>query len=127
MTALITVLGVVQGVGFRPFVARLAHELNIAGTVMNSGGIVRIVADGENEAMDIFIQNLKKHQPLGADVTHIITEYLPEKHFKIFEIVPSEKSADEIPMIPPDLPMCVDCEKELKDPQNRRYRYPFIS
>ncbi len=127
MTALITVLGVVQGVGYRPFVARLAHELNITGTVMNSGGIVRIVADGENEAMDTFVRSLKESQPGGADVTQIITECLPDQHYKKFEIIPSGKSADEIPMILPDLPMCVDCEKELKDPRNRRYRYPFIS
>jgi len=127
MTALITVLGVVQGVGYRPFVARLAQKLNITGTVMNSGGIVRIIANGEDSAMNQFIRNLKEKQPRGADVTRIITECLPEMHYEKFEIIPSGKSTDEIPLLPRDLPMCEVCEKELGDPQNRRYRYPFIS
>ncbi len=127
MTSLISVLGVVQGVGYRPFVVRLANKLNIKGTVMNSGGIVRIVAFGKNEAMNKFICGLTKKLPRGSDVTRIITEFLPEQSYEKFEIVPSDYSVYEIPLIPTDLPICKGCEKELNDPQNRRYRYPFIS
>ena len=127
MTVSITVLGVVQGVGFRPFVARLAHELDITGTVLNSGGIVKILADGTNEAMDKFIHRLQSQQPPGACVTQVLTEGAPPQHFTDFKIVPSVQSLDQIPLIPPDLPLCEACRKELYNPQDRRYRYPFIS
>jgi len=127
MTVTITVLGIVQGVGYRPFVARLAKELSITGTVLNSGGIVRILANGTKEAMDIFIHRLKSQQPCGADVIQIQSERAPEQQFSDFKIIASTQSAQETPLIPPDLPMCETCRQELYDPKNRRYRYPFIS
>jgi hydrogenase maturation protein HypF len=127
MTTSITVLGIVQGVGYRPFVARLAQELGIAGVVMNNGGIVEIVADGEKEAMDNFVHRLELHQLRGAKVTQIRVKHMPEQHFEGFLIIPSAKKADEIPLLPPDLPLCETCKRELYDPDNRRFRYPFIS
>lgn len=127
MTTLITVLGIVQGVGYRPFVARLARELKITGTVLNSGGIVKIVANGEKEVIDIFVHRLKFNSPKGANVTEIKYKSIPEQSFNNFKIVTSVQSADEVPIIPADLPMCEDCRRELYDLGNRRYRYPFIS
>lgn len=127
MTVLITVLGVVQGVGFRPFVARTAEALGIRGTVRNSGGIVQIVAEGKKEAIDDFVRRLRFHQPSGAQVTQILTKELPDRQFDAFTILASGQCEEEIPLIPPDLPLCDACRKELRDPRNRRYRHPFIS
>jgi hydrogenase maturation protein HypF len=127
MTVAITVLGIVQGVGFRPFVARLAKELKITGTVRNSGGIVRILANGASEAVDSFIHRLKSQQPCGAQILRIQTEQMPEQRFEEFTIISSSFNSEETPLIPPDLPLCEACGKELYDPGNRRYRYPFIS
>lgn len=127
MTTSITVLGVVQGVGYRPFVARLAEELGINGTVMNNGGIVTITADASKQAMDDFIHRLKSQQPPGADVLQVVGRAVPEQHFDGFYIIPSAQISEETPLIPPDLPICENCLNELATPSDRRYRYPFIS
>lgn len=127
MTSSISVFGVVQGVGFRPFVARLADELGIFGIVMNNGGIVEITADAPVQAMDQFIHRLKSRQPVGADVTRILTKPAFPQCFNGFQIVESTLTSQETPLIPPDLPICADCLKELSTPSDRRYRYPFIS
>ncbi len=127
MTAQITVLGIVQGVGYRPFVARLAQQMNITGTVKNSGGIVEITATGEQQAIDDFVRRLKSYPPEGASVQQVITTLLPEQQFSGFVIVPSSPTSGETPLIPPDLPMCETCRRELYDKDDRRAQYPFIS
>ena len=127
MTVLIVVTGVVQGVGYRPFVARHAREMNISGTVMNAGGIVQITANGEKEEISKFMNFLETNQPCGACVTKILKTTADDCIYDGFKIIPSESVSPQIPMIPPDLPMCEECKKELNDPENRRYRYPFIS
>ena len=127
MTVFISVLGVVQGVGYRPFVARLAEELGIKGTVKNSGGIVEITADASKQAMDEFIHRLKSQQPSGANIIRIVTKLLAVQKFDDFRIVPSAQNNGVTPLIPPDLPICEECRKELASPADRRYRYPFIS
>jgi hydrogenase maturation protein HypF len=127
MTNSISVLGVVQGVGYRPFVARLADELGITGIVMNNGGIVEITADASKQAMDQFIHRLKSRQPAGASVMRILTVPAPQQKFNGFQIVESVLTSEETPLIPADLPICEDCLNELGFPGDRRYRYPFIS
>ncbi len=127
MTNSITVLGVVQGVGYRPFVARLAEELGINGTVKNNGGIVEITADASKQAMDEFIHRLKSQQPPGADVIQVISTEVQEQQFNSFRIIPSGQNSSETPLIPPDLPICENCLNELSSPSDRRFRYPFIS
>ncbi len=127
MTISISVLGVVQGVGYRPFVARLAEELGINGTVQNNGGIVEITADASKQAADEFIHRLKSQQPPGADVIQVMTRPAPQQSFDGFHIIPSTQSSAETPLIPPDLPICEDCQRELASPADRRYCYPFIS
>lgn len=127
MTVSITVLGIVQGVGYRPFVARLAKEGKLTGTVRNSGGIVRILANGTREAVDSFIHRLKSQQPCGAMVLQIETEPAPEQVFEGFQIISSSINDEKTPLIPPDLPLCEACRQELYNPEDRRYRYPFIS
>ncbi len=131
MTVKMTVTGIVQGVGYRPFVARLAREMGISGTVMNCAGMVLISASGSKEAIDSFVHRLVAFQPPGADVQHVYVQELREQVFDAFHILSSQTEAgrgpSDLPIIPPDLPMCADCLRELRDPQNRRYRYPFIS
>lgn len=128
MTVSITVLGIVQGVGFRPFVARTAEELGIAGTVRNSGGIVKIIAAGEREAVDELVHRLRFQSPKGAQVTEVLCAPVEcaEKP-PGFRIVESDEDRNPLPMLPPDLPVCKDCLHEMRDPKNRRYGYPFIS
>lgn len=127
MTVHITVLGIVQGVGYRPFVVRLAQQLEIKGTVKNCGGIVEITASGKAQAIDSFVHRLKSFPPEGAVITNVITENVQEQKFQAFTILPSSSSSEETPLIPPDLPMCETCRGELYDKANRRFRYPFIS
>ncbi|MCR4604762.1 MAG: carbamoyltransferase HypF [Eubacterium sp.] len=126
----ITVLGLVQGIGYRPFVAELAKKMHISGTVCNAGGVVKIHAYAENEALDEFIRRLFVSFPRGGRVDSVLTEEIEgSEHFSedFFRIIDSKNSKDDIRFLPADIATCADCEAELKDVNNRRYRYPFIS
>ena len=128
MTLLITVLGIVQGVGYRPFAARLAKEMGITGSVRNSGGIVHIEARGEESKLAAFSEALSSRCPPGAVVTEVLTERIPDTgRFEDFRIIPSGGNTEHTPILPPDLPVCPACLDELRDPRNRRHAYPFIS
>ena len=128
MNLLVTVLGVVQGVGYRPFAARLARELGITGTVRNSGGNVHILAQGDQKALSLFVIALSKSAPPGADVTEVLTEPASfSQQYIDFQIVKSGDTTEFTPLLPADLPMCSTCREELYDPQNRRFGYSFIS
>ncbi|ODU56161.1 MAG: carbamoyltransferase HypF [Clostridium sp. SCN 57-10] len=127
MTCHITVLGVVQGVGYRPFVARIAERLGVRGTVKNSGGIVEIDAEGEPERIRQFAHELAHSAPRGAQVSRVVTEEIEPRAFDDFAIIESELQSDETPLFPPDLPICEDCLRELYAADDRRYGYPFIS
>lgn len=127
-------MGIVQGVGYRPFVAGLAEELGITGSVCNSGGIVTIKAEGGGEAMDTFICRLRSSAPPAARITKIRVETVQDGEDQTrsgatgFHIRESESGSDaDLPLLPADLPVCGECLKELCDPADRRYRYPFIS
>ena len=124
----ITIYGLVQGVGFRPFVAEAAQDLSISGTVMNAGGIVKVrAASDDAEALDEFIQRLSSCPP-PARIDRIDAKQTDEViNTDRFEIIESEPFDDEIRYLPADIATCEKCEEELKDPNNRRYRYPFIS
>lgn len=127
MTKRITVTGLVQGIGYRPFVAELAEELNLSGEVKNAGGIVTILADGEDGALEIFIQRLRSSAPQGAVVADVQSESVQIPVPPGFRIAESEDEKEEQRILPPDLPVCGHCVREMADPANRRYRYPFIS
>ena len=128
MNLLVTVLGVVQGVGYRPFVARLAEELGITGTVRNSGGNVHILAQGEKDQLDLFVRTLSERKPPDAEVIQILTEpSAAADEYIDFQIVKSTGEIEYTPLLPIDLPVCRTCLQELNDPQNRRYGYSFIS
>ena len=130
----ITITGVVQGVGFRPFVAALAEELHISGSVCNSGGVVKIDTFGNEEAMDKFICRLRSSAPPAAQVKEVRAKKLAQNSPKDencpadFYIMPSEgKNETDIPLLPPDLPVCEDCLAEMHNPSDARFHYPFIS
>lgn len=126
----ILVYGLVQGIGFRPYIARLAEELNISGHVKNRGGIVEIEACASAKAMDEFLHRLRASEPAGAQIMKICTESITMEFLSDlngFSIAPSDPTDPSLPLFPPDLPMCGQCRSELHDPKNRRYHYPFIS
>ena len=131
MTKRITVYGLVQGVGFRPYVLRLAISLGLTGYVQNTGGIVEICIHGENSAPDEFARRLLAFLPAGARVDRLEIEEikeLPEEYAGNFSIIESnERSEKELPCIPADIGICANCGKELFDVQNRRFGHPFIS
>ena len=125
-----TILGLVQGIGYRPFVARIAEELNIAGWVRNTGGIVTVLASGSEESLDELYRRLSCDVPTGGFVSSIQVEEvevvsIEEAGFRILESNQDEKT--NLPLIPADIATCPECEKELLDRNNRRFRHPFIS
>ena len=158
-----TILGLVQGIGYRPFVARIAEELNIAGWVRNTGGIVTVLAAGSEASLDELYRRLSCDVPTGGFVSSIEVEEVEEESlegedwlgqdsvkeaseqgpgdfskvsynhyeneieagFRILESNQDEKT--NLPMIPVDIATCPECERELLDPSNRRFRHPFIS
>ncbi|MCD8147736.1 MAG: carbamoyltransferase HypF [Clostridiales bacterium] len=126
-TQFIQVLGMVQGVGYRPFAARLCEELGLTGSVANNGGIVELTVTGEPSALDALARRLMEDAPPNARGGQIWREDRPLTQFDRVAIAPSQTSSPLPPLLPPDLPTCPRCAAELRDPDNRRYRYPFIS
>jgi hydrogenase maturation protein HypF len=123
----ITVRGLVQGVGFRPFVYRLAARHGIGGWVRNQSGEVAITAQGDPAALRAFVTALRTDAPPLAVVQTIETALCPLTPESTFRIVASETQPDRRQPISPDVALCAECEAELRDPRNRRYRYPFIT
>lgn len=123
----ITVEGIVQGVGFRPFVYGLARENGLGGFVLNDSAGVTIELEGERRALDNFVQSLQKQAPPLAMIEKIACDIVPPRGECRFEIVASHAESDRRALISPDTPTCEDCLRELFDPSDRRYRYPFIN
>ncbi len=127
----IVVEGVVQGVGFRPFVWRLATELGLAGAVRNAAGRVEIEASGEPAALDAFVRRLRTDAPPRARVDGVTAIALgPAAAAALtrpFAIHESVASAATERLFPPDIATCDDCLREVLDPADRRYRYPFTN
>lgn len=125
MTKKYTVTGLVQGIGFRPYVKRTADAMNICGTVKNSGGIVEITASGENEELNGFIKAVRS-APFSC-IDSIVSENVPECNYRDFSIILGTDNETENPIIPADIATCDSCLLELDDKNNRRYKHPFIS
>ncbi len=120
--------GRVQGVGFRPFIARLARELALAGFVGNDARGVFVELEGDPEALERFIARLPQELPPLAQIHHLEDYELgPHHDAEGFAIVRSEGGRRQQVAITPDAALCADCARELRDPANRRYRYPFIN
>jgi hydrogenase maturation protein HypF len=123
----IHVRGVVQGVGFRPFVYRLAHAKDLKGWVLNAGEGVEIHLEGSDESLQSFLEEMKSRRPQAAEIAEVRVESVPAAGFSEFVI--SESTAEQRPTvrISPDLPVCEDCLRELFDPNDRRFLYPYIN
>lgn len=124
----IHVKGIVQGVGFRPFVYRLAKKYLIKGWVLNATDGVHIRAEGEEKLLDEFVMEISENAPAAAQVSEIEMKEVPLEPFDSFEIrFSDEESTEEATFVSPDLATCPDCVRELFDPKDRRYRYPFVN
>jgi len=121
------ITGIVQGVGFRPFVYGLAVRFALAGWVRNTSAGVDIEVDGTQDTLDAFIHALKTELPPLARVDTIDVSFGTPGLFTAFEIVHSEAVEGAFQPISPDMCVCDDCLRELFDPADRRYRYPFIN
>ena len=115
--------GIVQGVGFRPYVYRLADELNLKGYVRNLGNVVEIIIEGENT--EIFVERLPKELPPIAKINSMEVEAIDKNNYTDFEIIESGDSYSGISVIPPDIAICDKCLEEIRNPNDRRYKYAF--
>jgi hydrogenase maturation protein HypF len=125
--AKILVAGIVQGVGFRPFIYQLAHSLHLNGYVANTSKGVDIEVEGSRSHIEDFISKIRSQKPPLAQITDINVSYLPLNSYKSFSIKKSAKGELRTALISPDVSICKDCLKELFDPDDRRYKYPFIN
>lgn len=124
----IRVRGIVQGVGFRPFVYRLAKRYLVNGWVLNDRDGVFIHAEAESRLLDEFVMEIADNAPPAAKVSEIELAEVPLLECSGFEIRQSEQEeTDEMTLVPADLGICDECLSELHDPDDRRYHYPFIN
>ena len=125
---LIHIHGIVQGVGFRPFIHKQVRAYRLAGTIKNTSSGVELELEGERAELERFIADLPRKAPKLAVIERVETEFSAElKHFRDFEILQSKTEAQRNTLISPDIGICDDCLRELLDPSDRRWRYPFIN
>jgi len=123
----IAIRGTVQGVGFRPFVYSLASRLDLHGFVRNQTSGVEIEVEGESSALDQFLSRLKADPPPLAHIDALSWQRQAPRGEKSFRIEASESDAGGAVVVSPDQATCADCLAELFDPNDRRYRYPFLN
>ncbi len=124
----IIIKGIVQGVGFRPFIHKLVKNYNLSGWVLNSNLGVEMDIEGKTEELNNFINDIKKKLPPLARIEKIEVNQLPSMGYKGFYIKKSiVKEEDGFVLVPSDIGICKECLQELFDPHNRRFRYSFIN
>jgi len=123
----ITLRGAVQGVGFRPFVYRLATEMSLSGWVLNSSSGLVVEVEGTPEELRRFEQRIELERPKASVITARESAWLPSQGFTKFEIHHSDTDSAKSVNVLPDLATCPECLAELFDPANRRYQYPFTN
>lgn len=122
------IIGVVQGVGFRPFVYRLANRLRLKGYVVNLGGSeVEIHLEGDSGDVEDFVKRLEREKPPQARILGVKIEYVEPQGYRDFKILESTRIVKLKSMIPPDIAICDYCIAEILDPESRYYRYPWNS
>lgn len=130
-TASLLVEGIVQGVGFRPTVYRIAKALNLNGYVRNMGNIVEIIIQGKQETIDQFIQDLQTKKPIRSTINNIEADIQPvDENTKIYDDFSIKESSDAISgtsVIPPDMSICDECLDEIYNNTDRHYQYPFTA
>ena len=124
----ILITGIVQGVGFRPFIYQLATKYRLRGSVRNRSDGVYIEVEGDEVALDRFSRALISNPPRLAKIDRVeSTEIVGGRTLTGFHIGPSEPTNDRAGFVSPDVATCGDCLAELFDPADRRYQYPFIN
>jgi len=123
----IHISGIVQGVGFRPFVYGLATRLALKGWVRNTSAGVDIEVDGDKDILDSFLKAIRDEAPPLSRIDELTASFGPASGFSAFDIVHSESIPSAFQPISPDVAICDDCLREMLDPNDRRYRYPFIN
>lgn len=123
----VSVQGAVQGVGFRPFVYRLASALGLAGWVRNSVQGVFIEVEGGRDALDIFLRRLHDEKPPLSYFQSVESSFLDATGARDFKILKSDENGAKIAVILPDAAVCPDCLREIEDPLDRRFKYPFTN
>lgn len=124
----IIIKGIVQGVGFRPFIHKLVQNYNLSGWVLNSNQGVEMDVEGKTEELNNFISDIKDKLPPLARIENIEVNQLPLIGYKGFSIKKSiTKEENGFVLVSPDISICEDCLQELFDPRNQRFRYPFIN
>lgn len=122
------ICGIVQGVGFRPFVHKLVRHCGLSGYIKNTSSGVALELEGERPALERFLQLLPEQAPPLAVIEGIEAAYSPElQGYQGFVIRGSQREEFRNTLISPDIGICEDCLRELRDPKDRRYRYPFIN
>ncbi len=119
--------GIVQGVGFRPFIFSLASDHNLLGWVRNSASGVDIEVSGSQREIRSFIDKIPNQAPPLAQIDSIAFENIDNKIFFDFKIIPSKNTDSDFIPVSPDVAICGQCQSEMFNPHNRRYRYPFIN
>ena len=122
-----TIEGIVQGVGFRPFIYQLAGRYNLAGYVGNTSSGVDVEAEGPVEQIQAFQRAIASESPPLARISAVFWEEISPKRDKDFAIATSRAGNERTALISPDVCICPQCLSEMMDPQNRRYQYPFIN
>ena len=125
-TVRICVYGIVQGVGFRPFVSRIADRIGVKGSVANRGSYVEIFAKGSDAQLEDFKEALRDEAPERSTILKIAEGPADDAGYEDFRIIESEKERGDI-FVSPDIATCPKCRAELYDPGNRRYMHPFIN
>ena len=127
ITERIRLWGIVQGVGFRPYVAKVAESLGMKGTVSNIGGLVEIYVTDTKQRIDTFLQTLAGQKPGPAEIVHVRRDVVSLCVYETFSILASGEGEREVAMIPADIAVCPDCLREMYETKDRRYLHPFIS
>lgn len=123
----IYIKGAVQGVGFRPFIFKLANSLGVKGYVLNTPQGVIIEAEGEPELLEVFTERIKKEKPHVSLIQNIVIEKLNPVNYTDFKIKQSDTGGSPNAIVLPDIATCSECRDEIFDPKNRRYLYPFTN
>ncbi len=123
----INVTGIVQGVGFRPFVYTTAKKYELSGRVWNHSSGVDIEVFGSPEEINLFCEEIKNHPPILSQIDDFATTEIAAETVQGFTILSSQSEEGHFIPVSPDMSICPDCLRELFDPKDRRYRYPFIN
>ena len=123
----VVIRGAVQGVGFRPFVYRLAGEMDLPGWVSNSPQGVFLEVEGAPDTLRAFLLRLEQERPPRSSIQSLEYSFLPLIGFQGFAIRPSDASGERTTLVLPDIATCADCLREIFDPADRRYLYPFTN